>query len=178
MDKSLSITKRERDYILFNIRGFFRHYKVEQNISKLEIDISNIQYLEQEVNNLLSQLNEYKEEFNSIILNNNNQNRQRLFVNRRNKPTKSTDIVLKKMNEKKQKIRMKELKYDLNKSNLTARPKTPDVSKIFDKHKNKKFNNNIKNIKNNIIENNYNYYNHNKLNSKSFIQQKKISYKI
>ena len=178
MDKSLSITKRERDYILFNIRGFFRHYKVEQNITKLEIDISNIQYLEQEVNNLLSQLNEYKEEFNSIILNNNNQNRQRLFVNRRNKPTKSTDIVLKKMNEKKQKIRMKELKYDLNKSNLTARPKTPDVSKIFDKHKNKKFNNNIKNIKNNIIENNYNYYNHNKLNSKSFIQQKKYQTKF
>ena len=178
MEKSLSITKRERDYILFNIRGFFRHYKVEQNITKLEIDISNIQYLEQEVNTLLSQLNEYKEEFNSIILNNNNQNRQRLFVNRRNKPTKSTDIVLKKMNEKKKKIRIKELKYDLNKSNLTTRPKTPDVSKIFDKHKNKKINNNIKNIKNNIIEHNYNYYNHSKLNSKSFIQQKKYQTKF
>ena len=170
MEKSLSITKREKDYILFNIRGFFRHYKVEQNITKLEIDISNIQYLEQEVNNLISQLNEVKEEFNSIILNNTNQSRQRLFVNRRNKPTKSTDIVLKKMNEKKQKIRMRELKYDLNKSNLTTRPKTPDVSKIFDKHKNKKINNNIKNIKNNIIENYYNY-NYNKLNSKSFIQK-------
>ena len=177
MEKSLSITKREKDYILFNIRGFFRHYKVEQNITKLEIDISNIQYLEQEVNNLISQLNEVKEEFNSIILNNTNQSRQRLFVNRRNKPTKSTDIVLKKMNEKKQKIRMRELKYDLNKSNLTTRPKTPDVSKIFDKHKNKKINNNIKNIKNNIIENYYNY-NYNKLNSKSFIQQKNYQTKF
>ena len=172
MNNSLSLTKRERDYILFNIRGFFRHYKIEQNITKLEIDISNIQYLEQEVNNLLSQLNEYKEEFNTIILNN-NQTRQRLFVNRRNKPsTKSTDIAMKKLNEKTQRIRMRELKYDLNKSNLTVRPKTPDVSKIFDKHKNKKSLGNIKNLKNNIIENNLNE-NHNKLNSKSFIQQKR-----
>ena len=172
MNNSLSLTKRERDYILFNIRGFFRHYKIEQNITKLEIDISNIQYLEQEVNNLLSQLNEYKEEFNTIILNN-NQTRQRLFVNRRNKPsTKSTDIVMKKLNEKTQRIRMRELKYDLNKSNLTVRPKTPDVSKIFDKHKNKKSIVNIKSLKNNIIENTFNE-NHNKLNSKSFIQQKK-----
>ena len=172
MNNSLSLTKREKDYILFNIRGFFRHYKIEQNITKLEIDISNIQYLEQEVNNLLSQLNEYKEEFNTIILNN-NQTRQRLFVNRRNKPsTKSTDIAMKKLNEKTQRIRMRELKYDLNKSNLTVRPKTPDVSKIFDKHKNKKSLGNIKNLKNNIIENNLNE-NHNKLNSKSFIQQKK-----
>jgi len=172
MNNSLSLTKRERDYILFNIRGFFRHYKIEQNITKLEIDISNIQYLEQEVNNLLSQINEYKEEFNTIILNN-NQTRQRLFVNRRNKPsTKSTDIAMKKLNEKTQRIRMRELKYDLNKSNLTVRPKTPDVSKIFDKHKNKKSIGNIKSLKNNIIENNFNE-NHNKLNSKSFIQQKK-----
>ena len=172
MNNSLSLTKRERDYILFNIRGFFRHYKIEQNITKLEIDISNIQYLEQEVNNLLSQLNEYKEEFNTIILNN-NQARQRLFVNRRNKPsTKSTDIAMKKLNEKTQRIRMRELKYDLNKSNLTVRPKTPDVSKIFDKHKNKKNIGNIKNLKNNIIENIFNE-NHNKLNSKSFIQQKR-----
>ena len=172
MNNSLSLTKREKDYILFNIRGFFRHYKIEQNITKLEIDISNIQYLEQEVNNLLSQLNEYKEEFNTIILNN-NQTRQRLFVNRRNKPsTKSTDIAMKKLNEKTQRIRMRELKYDLNKSNLTVRPKTPDVSKIFDKHKNKKSIGNIKNLKNNIIENNFNE-NHNKLNSKSFIQQKR-----
>ena len=172
MNNSLSLTKREKDYILFNIRGFFRHYKIEQNITKLEIDISNIQYLEQEVNNLLSQLNEYKEEFNTIILNN-NQTRQRLFVNRRNKPsTKSTDIAMKKLNEKTQRIRMRELKYDLNKSNLTVRPKTPDVSKIFDKHKNKKSIGNIKSLKNNIIENNFNE-NHNKLNSKSFIQQKK-----
>ena len=172
MNNSLSLTKRERDYILFNIRGFFRHYKIEQNITKLEIDISNIQYLEQEVNDLLSQLNEYKEEFNTIILNN-TQTRQRLFVNRRNKPsTKSTDIAMKKLNEKTQRIRMRELKYDLNKSNLTVRPKTPDVSKIFDKHKNKKNIVNIKNLNNNVIENNF-IDNHNKLNSKSFIQQKK-----
>ena len=37
------ITKKERDYILFNIRGFFNHYKIEQNINKISIDISNIQ---------------------------------------------------------------------------------------------------------------------------------------
>ena len=172
MDNSLSITKRERDYILFNIRGFFRHYKLEQNINKITIDISNIQSLEQEVNNLLSQLNEYKEEFNTIILN--NQSRQRLFVNRRKKSsTKSTDIAIKKMNERKQKIRMKELKYDLNKSNLTMRPKTPDVSQILYKNKNKERNKKFSgNIKNNILEN------YNNLGSKSFIQQKKYHNRV
>ena len=168
---SLSITKREKDYILFNLRGFFRHYKLEQNINKLSIDISNIQILEQEVNNLLSELNE----LNNII-SYNTQSRKRLFVNRRNKPsTKSTDIVMKKINEKKQKSRMRELRYDLNKSNLTMRPKTPDVSKIFDKHKNKKINY-TRNVKDNIIENTISYkQNYNKLNSKSFIQKKKYN---
>ena len=168
---SLSITKREKDYILFNLRGFFRHYKLEQNINKLSYDISNIQILEQEVNNLLSELNE----LNNII-SYNTQSRKRLFVNRRNKPsTKSTDIVMKKINEKKQRSRMRELRYDLNKSNLTMRPKTPDVSKIFDKHKNKKINY-TRNVKDNIIENTISYKkNYNKLNSKSFIQKKKYN---
>ena len=168
---SLPITKREKDYILFNLRGFFRHYKLEQNINKLSIDISNIQILEQEVNNLLSELNE----LNNII-SYNTQSRKRLFVNRRNKPsTKSTDIVMKKINEKKQRSRMRELRYDLNKSNLTMRPKTPDVSKIFDKHKNKKINY-TRNVKDNIIENTISYkQNYNKLNSKSFIQKKKYN---
>ena len=168
---SLSFTKREKDYILFNLLDFFRHYKLEQNINKLSIDISNIQILEQEVNNLLSELNE----LNNII-SYNTQSRKRLFVNRRNKPsTKSTDIVMKKINEKKQKSRMRELRYDLNKSNLTMRPKTPDVSKIFDKHKNKKINY-TRNVKDNIIENTISYKkNYNKLNSKSFIQKKKYN---
>ena len=178
MEKSLSITKRERDYILFNIRGFFRHYKLEQNINKISIDISNIQLLEQEVNSLLSQLNEYKEEFNTIISNNNinNQSRQRLFVNRRIKPsTKSTDIALKKMNEKNKKNRMRELKYDLNKSNLTMRPRTPDVSKMLYKNKDQnkiKRRNEKKIIKNNIINN------YNNISSKSFVQQKKYTNKF
>ena len=172
MENSLSITKRERDYILFNIRGFFRHYKLEQNINKITIDISNIQSLEQEVNNLISQLNEYKEEFNNILLN--NQSRQRLFVNRRKKSsTKSTDIAMKKMNEKKQKIRMRELKYDLNKSNLTMRPKTPDVSQILYKNKNRERKKKLSgNIKNNILEN------YNNLGSKSFVQQKKYHNRV
>ena len=174
MEKPLSITKRERDYILFNIRGFFRHYKLEQNINKISIDISNIQLLEKEVNSLLSQLNEYKEKFNNIIIINNlnSQNRQRLFVNRKNiLSTKSTDIVMKRLNDKKQKTRMRELKYDLNKSNLTMRPKTPDVSKMLyknrDKNKIKRNNENIKNLNSKIVEN------YNNLNSKSFIQRKK-----
>ena len=164
MENSLSITKRERDYILFNIRGFFRHYKLEQNINKITIDISNIQFLEQEVNTLLSQINEYKEEINKNILN--NQTGQRLFVNRRKKPsTKSTDIIMRKINEKKQKTRMRELKYDLNKSNLSMRPKTPDVNKILYKNRGKI--KDIKNIRNNIIDN------YNNVSNRSFVQQKK-----
>ena len=66
MDKRIS--KKERDYILFNIRGFFRHYKIEQNINKISIDISNLQKLTEEVNNLLSDLNEINKE----VLNSNN----------------------------------------------------------------------------------------------------------
>ena len=51
------------------------------------------------------------------------------------------------------------------------RLKTPNVSKIFYKHKNKKINY-IKNVKNNIIGNTISYnQNYNKLNSKSFIQK-------
>ena len=174
MSNFSSISKREKDYISFNIRGFFRHYKLEQNINKITIDISNIQFLQQEVNSLLSQINEYKEELNTII--SNNQTRQRLYVNRRNKPsTKSTDIIMRKINEKNQRTRMRELKYDLNKSNLTTRPKTPDVSKILYKNRNK--NKDIKNIRNHIIDN-YNYNNYNNLNSKSFIQQKKFNNKF
>ena len=89
---SLSFTKREKDYILFNLLDFFRHYKLEQNINKLSIDISNIQILEQEVNNLLSELNE----LNNII-SYNTQSRKRLFVNRINKSsTKLIDVAMKK----------------------------------------------------------------------------------
>ena len=58
MEKTIS--KKERDYIIFNIRGFFKHYKIEQNISKISIDISNLQKLQQEVNNMLSEVNELK----------------------------------------------------------------------------------------------------------------------
>ena len=178
MENSLSISKREKDYILFNIRGFFRHYKLEQNINKISIDISNIQLLEQEVNDLLSKLNEYKEEFNKNLLNK-NQTRKRLYVNRRKKlSNKSTDIAFKKINENKKNLRMRELKYDLNKSNLTIRPKTPDVSKLLNNHRNKKIDKdeiNIKNLKNNIKENHV----HNKSPySKSFIQQKKYPKKF
>ena len=63
----------------------------------------------------------------------------------------------------------------MNKSNLTKRLKTTDVSKIFDKHKNKKINY-TRNVKDNIIENTISYKkNYNKLNSKSFIQKKKYN---
>jgi hypothetical protein len=69
---------------------------------------------------------------------------------------------------------MRELRYDLNKSNLTMRPKTPDVSKIFDKHKNKKINY-TRNVKDNIIENTISYkQNYNKLNSKSLFKKRNI----
>ena len=89
---SLSFTKREKDYILFNLLDFFRHYKLEQNINKLSIDISNIQILEQEVNNLLSKLNELKN-----IISYSTQSRKRLFVNRINKSsTKLIDVAMKK----------------------------------------------------------------------------------
>ena len=136
MDKKIS--KKERDYILYNIRGFFKHYKIEQNINKISIDIINLQKMQEEMNILLKEFNEYKEEFNSPIL----INRTKLKVNKKNKfITKSSD----KINKKKEKLKLNDFKYDLNKSNLTLRPKTPDVSNIFNKYKKKKYNTNIGN---------------------------------
>ena len=161
MEKSIS--KKEREYILFNIRGFFKHYKIEQNINKLSIDISNIQKLEKEVNNIIKELSELNTNFI-----NNQLYRKKLLVNRRHKfITKSTDIVIKKNVEIKQKTKLNDLKYDLNQSNLTSRPKTPDVSQIFNKYKKKK------NITNIGIKNNNNFVDkHKKLESSSFIAQK------
>ena len=160
------ITKKERDYILFNIRGFFRHYKIEQNINKISVDISNLQAMAKEVNKLISDINEYSLELtsNSKILNDNNkENKTRLLVNRRHKmTTKSTDTATKKIVENKQKIKLN----DLNKSNLTLRPKTPDVSKIFNKYKKKKYNTNRNSSKKIYINNN----NYNTIGSNSFVQ--------
>jgi hypothetical protein len=151
------ITKRERNYILFNIREFFKHYKIEQNINKITIDISNLQKMREDVNNKINDLKQYYEEVNSNILFDNQANRTKLLVNRRHKfITKSTDTATKKIVENKQKTKLKDLKYELDKSNLTLRPKTPDVSQIFNKYKKKKYNTNIgiksnyNNIKNNI----------------------------
>ncbi len=162
------ITKKERDYLTFNIRGFFRHYKIEQNINKISIDISNLQKLTDEVNNLLNDINIYKEELNSNNLLDNQTNRNRLIVNRRHKiMTKSTDTATRKIVENKQKVKLKDLKYDLNKSNMSLRPKTPDVSKIFNKYKKKKYNTNIN--KQEINDNKYN-----KIGNISFVQTKKL----
>ena len=103
------ITKKEKDYLTFNIRGFFRHYKIEQNINKISIDISNLQKLTDEVNNLLNDINIYKEELNSNNLLDNQTNRNRLIVNRRNKiMTKSTDTATRKIVENKQKNQWKQ----------------------------------------------------------------------
>ena len=161
MDKKIS--KKERDYILYNIRGFFKHYKIEQNINKISIDIINLQKMQEEMNILLKEFNEYKEEFNSPIL----INRTKLKVNKKNKfITKSSD----KINKKKEKLKLNDFKYDLNKSNLTLRPKTPDVSNIFNKYKKKKYNTNIGNKLSNG-----NLFDKNpiKIVSNSFIQAKK-----
>ena len=161
MEKSIS--KKERDYILFNIRGFFKHYKIEQNINKLSIDISNLQKLEKEVNDKINELTE----INTYLINN-QLYRTKLLVNRRHKQvTKSTDIVLKKNVENKQKTKLNELKYDLNKSNFTSRPKTPDVSQIFNKYKRKKNNTNIG------LKHNYNITDqNNKIGNSSFMTAK------
>ena len=162
------ITKEEKKYILFNIKGFFKHYKIEQNINKQLIDISNLQKMKQEINNLQNELNEYKEEINSNNLIDNQTNNTLLKVNKRHKfITKSTDKVTQKIIENKQKIKLKDLKYDLNKSNMTLRPKTPDISQIFGKYKKKKAN--MRNKSNS----NLNEKKYNKIGSSSFVQSKK-----
>ena len=80
--------------------------------------------------------------------------------------TKSSD----KISKKKEKLKLNDFKYDLDKSNLTSRPKTPDVSNIFNKYKKKKYNTSIGNK-----VSNGNLFNKNsiKIGSNSFIQEKK-----
>ena len=168
------ITKKERDYILFNIRRFFKHYKIEQNINKRSIDISNLHKMVEELNNKINELKKYNAEVNSNILLENQANRTKLLVNKRHKMiTKSTDTATKKNVENKQKTKLKDLKYELDKSNLTLRPKSPDISQIFNKYKKKKSNINTRNKTNN--NNNINNNSNNiKIGSKSFIQPNKF----
>ena len=52
-----TISKREREYISFNIRGFFKHYKIEQNINKLSYDVSMLQRMQEEIKNLQNEFN-------------------------------------------------------------------------------------------------------------------------
>ena len=86
----------------------------------------------EELNDIINDLKQYNEEVNSNILFDNQANRTKLLANRRHKVnTKSTDTANKEIVENKQKTKLIDLKYELNKSNLTLKPKTPDVSQIF-----------------------------------------------
>ena len=164
------ITKREKDYIIFNISGFFRHYKVDQRIKKVSFDINNLQLMNQEVKHLQHEINKYKVIINNIknVNDANNQNKSRLVTKKRNRViTKSIDTIKKRVNEKKDNSKNKGLNYELNISGIESRPKTPDVSKIFDKYKKKRNNTNI-------INSNYN----NRIQNKSFMQHQRYRTKV
>ena len=163
MDNAKS--KLAQDYIIFNLRGFFNHYKIEQNINKITIDIFNIQDLREEVNYLLSEINKYQTLTTKFI------NKKKLTKKNHKAVIKSTDAI-KIRNISKDKFpknSINNLRNDLNKTNVINRPKTPDISKVFNKYKRKKNNTNIVNTKSN---------NTNKLNSinserkSSFIRSK------
>ena len=158
-------SKLAQDYIIFNLRGFFNHYKIEQNINKITIDIFNIQDLREEVNYLLSEINKYQTLTTKFI------NKKKLTKKNHKAVIKSTDAI-KIRNISKDKFpknSINNLRNDLNKTNVINRPKTPDISKVFNKYKRKKNNTNIVNTKSN---------NTNKLNSinserkSSFIRSK------
>ena len=140
-----SKTKLAKDYITFNLRGFFNHYKIEQNINKITIDIFNIQDLREEVNYLFSQVNKYQILAAKFI------NHKKLTNKKHKAVTKSTDAIKTRntSKDKPQKNSINNLRNDLDKSNFSKRPKTPDVSKIFNKYKRKKNNTNLVNTKSN-----------------------------
>jgi hypothetical protein len=66
---SKGINEDEKEYIIYNIDGFFKHHKLEERIKKFSDDIHKLQKLRLEINNDLIYLSSIS---NKDVNNNNN----------------------------------------------------------------------------------------------------------
>ena len=71
---SKGINEEEKEYIKYNIEGFFKHFKLEERIKKILDDIHKLQKLRLEINNEFKNLSSQSNINKNINNNNNNDN--------------------------------------------------------------------------------------------------------
>ncbi len=110
----MSISNEEKEYIVFNIKGFFEHLKLEKRIKKLEKNIEEIIKMKKETECLLNFIKE-NPQLQSIIIEKNTHQKKNL------QSTKSQDNIFTKTVQTKEKEKIK--------SKVTfQRPITPEIT--------------------------------------------------
>ena len=158
---SKEINEDEKEYINYNIDGFFKHHKLEERIKKFSDDIHKLQKLRLEINNDLINLSSIS---NKNVNNNNNNDK-----NKNNILTKSaSSLAMVKKNElisnkpKKKNLVSSKSSVDIqNDNNKTLKNKTKSQDNIIKNKKDIKKSNIIghkldKNYTTNHINNNIN----------------------
>ena len=158
---SKGINEDEKEYIIYNIDGFFKHHKLEERIKKFSDDIHKLQKLRLEINNDLINLSSIS---NKNVNNNNNNDK-----NTNNILTKSaSSLAMVKKNElisnkpKKKNLVSSKSSVDIqNDNNKTLKNKTKSQDNIIKNKKDTKKSNIIghkldKNYTTNHINNNIN----------------------
>ena len=110
----MSISNEEKEYIVFNIKGFFEHLKLEKRIKKVEKNIEEIIKKKKETECLLNFIKE-NPQLQSIIIEKNTHHKKNL------QSTKSQDNIFSKTVQTKEKEKIK--------SKVTfQRPITPEIT--------------------------------------------------
>ena len=110
----MSISNEEKEYIVFNIKGFFEHLKLEKRIKKVEKNIEEIIKMKKETECLLNFIKE-NPQLQSIIIEKNTHQKKNLLS------TKSQDNIFSKTVQTKEKEKIK--------SKVTfQRPITPEIT--------------------------------------------------
>ena len=92
---SKGINEEEKEYIKYNIEGFFKHFKLEERIKKISDDIHKLQKLRLEINNEFKNLSSQSNINKNLNNNNNNDNNTNNILAK----SASSLAMLKKMNQ-------------------------------------------------------------------------------
>ena len=128
----VSLSNEEKEYIIYYLKGFFGHFKLEKRINKVEKDINRLLQMKKETESFLDFIKDVEK---NII-------KKHLQV------TKSQDNILRKPNET---IKEKEKEKII----INQRPVTPElnIKKKINKTKNQTLNK-VLNLKTHIQHNN------------------------
>ena len=110
----MSISNEEKEYIVFNIKGFFEHLKLEKRIKKVEKNIEEIIKMKKEIECLLNFIKE-NPQLQSIIIEKNTHQKKNLLS------TKSQDNIFSKTVQTKEKEKIKS-------KVIFQRPITPEIT--------------------------------------------------